>query len=155
DEFTGRLMYGRQWSDGLHQGVEAKEGVRVKEETQTLATITLQNYFKLYDRIAGMTGTAMTEADEFMKIYKLDVGAIPTNPPVNRADHNDRIYKTVEDKYAAIVEEIHDIHWRGRSADPFVMEAALRPLRTIVAERSGDVKPIDDALAKFKGGEGP
>ena len=79
DEFTGRLMEGRQWSDGLHQAVEAKEGVKIKEETQTLATITLQNFFKLYDKICGMTGTAMTEANEFWKIYKLDVVAIPTN----------------------------------------------------------------------------
>src|SRR6266702_3649914 len=112
DEFTGRLMIGRQWSDGLHQAVEAKharEGVKIKEETQTLATITLQNFFKLYERIAGMTGTAMTEADEFMKIYKLDVVSVPTNRPVNRRDYNDRIYKTVEDKYKWIVEEIHDI----------------------------------------------
>ena len=85
DEFTGRLMEGRQWSDGLHQAVEAKEGVKIKEETQTLATITLQNYFKLYDKICGMTGTAMTEASEFWKIYKLDVVAIPTNRPMQRA----------------------------------------------------------------------
>jgi preprotein translocase subunit SecA len=84
DEFTGRLMEGRQWSDGLHQAVEAKEGVKVKEETQTLATITLQNFFKLYDKIAGMTGTAMTEANEFWKIYKLEVVAIPTNRPMRR-----------------------------------------------------------------------
>ena len=84
DEFTGRLMEGRQWSDGLHQAVEAKEGVKIKEETQTLATITLQNFFKLYDKICGMTGTAMTEADEFWKIYKLDVIAIPTNRPLQR-----------------------------------------------------------------------
>ncbi len=84
DEFTGRLMEGRQWSDGLHQAVEAKEGVKIKEETQTLATITLQNYFKLYDKISGMTGTAMTEAAEFWKIYKLDVIAIPTNRPLQR-----------------------------------------------------------------------
>lgn len=154
DEFTGRLMYGRQWSDGLHQAVEAKEGVRVKEETQTLATITLQNYFKLYDRIAGMTGTAMTEADEFMKIYKLDVVAIPTNRPVNRADHNDRIYKTVEDKYNAIVEEIHDIHSRGRSTDPFVMEAALKQLKPVVAEQGKDTKAIENALTVFNGGDG-
>ncbi len=154
DEFTGRLMHGRQWSDGLHQAVEAKEGVRVKEETQTLATITLQNYFKLYERIAGMTGTAMTEADEFMKIYKLDVVAVPTNRPVNRADHNDRIYKTVEDKYGAIVEEIHDVYSKGRSSDPFVMEAALKQLKPIVAAQGGATKGIDDALTVFDGGNG-
>ena len=83
DEFTGRLMAGRQWSDGLHQAVEAKEGVKIKEETQTLATITLQNFFKLYKKLSGMTGTAMTEANEFWKIYKLDVIAIPTNRPLH------------------------------------------------------------------------
>ena len=86
DEFTGRKMAGRQWSDGLHQAVEAKEGVKIKEETQTLATITLQNFFKLYNRICGMTGTAMTEAAEFWKIYKLEVIAIPTNQPLKRTN---------------------------------------------------------------------
>jgi preprotein translocase subunit SecA len=155
DEFTGRLMYGRQWSDGLHQAVEAKEGVRVKEETQTLATITLQNFFKLYDRIAGMTGTAMTEADEFMKIYRLDVVAIPTNRPVNRVDHNDRIYKTIDDKYNAIVEEIHDVHSSGRTSDPWVLQAALRELRPIVASVDGLAARIDRALAEFNDGNGP
>src|SRR5687768_10138962 len=93
DEFTGRLMEGRQWSDGLHQAVEAKEGVEVKEETQTLATITLQNFFKLYDKICGMTGTAMTEAGEFYKIYGLDVIAIPTNRKMKRIEHHDAIYR--------------------------------------------------------------
>ncbi|MBN1943277.1 MAG: preprotein translocase subunit SecA [Phycisphaerae bacterium] len=114
DEFTGRLMEGRQWSDGLHQAVEAKERVQVKEETQTIATITLQNYFKLYGKLAGMTGTAMTEADEFMKIYKLDVAAIPTHRPVNRADHNDLIFGEVEGKYKALVEEINTVSKKGR-----------------------------------------
>ncbi len=114
DEFTGRLMHGRQWSDGLHQAVEAKEGVTVKEETQTLATITLQNFFKLYDQIAGMTGTAATEADEFMKIYKLDVVVIPTNMPCIRDDEEDVIYKTKREKFSAIVEEINRISSEGR-----------------------------------------
>ena len=99
DEFTGRLMEGRQWSDGLHQAVEAKEGVKIKEETQTLATITLQNFFKLYDKICGMTGTAMTEANEFWKIYKLDVVAIPTNRTLQRIESADVIYCTEEEKY--------------------------------------------------------
>ncbi len=94
DEFTGRLMPGRNWSDGLHQAVEAKEGVRIKEENQTLATITLQNFFKLYDKICGMTGTAMTEAGEFWKIYKLDVIAVPTNQPLHRINNPDVIYRT-------------------------------------------------------------
>jgi preprotein translocase subunit SecA len=110
DEFTGRKMPGRQWSDGLHQAVEAKEGVRIKEETQTLATITLQNFFKLYRKISGMTGTAMTEANEFWKIYKLDVIAIPTNRQLQRINYPDVIYRTEREKYQAIVEEIERIH---------------------------------------------
>ncbi|MHC4188059.1 MAG: preprotein translocase subunit SecA [Planctomycetota bacterium] len=114
DEFTGRLMHGRQWSDGLHQAVEAKEAVTVKEETQTLATITLQNFFKLYDQIAGMTGTATTEAEEFMNIYKLDVVVIPTNEPCIRDDREDIIYKSMGEKFDAIVEEINDISLSGR-----------------------------------------
>jgi preprotein translocase subunit SecA len=114
DEFTGRLMHGRQWSDGLHQAVEAKESVTVKEETQTLATITLQNFFKLYDQIAGMTGTAATEAEEFMNIYKLDVVVIPTNEPCIRDDMEDVIYQSMRDKYNAIVDEINEISASGR-----------------------------------------
>src|SRR5205823_10780236 len=110
DEFTGRKMPGRQWSDGLHQSVEAKEGVRIKEETQTLATITLQNFFKLYKKICGMTGTAMTEASEFWKIYKLDVIAIPSNRPLVRTDFADMIYMTEKEKWDAVVEEIERIH---------------------------------------------
>ena len=110
DEFTGRAMPGRNWSDGLHQAVEAKEGVRVKEENQTLATITLQNFFKLYDKIAGMTGTGMTEASEFWKIYKLDVIAIPTNKPLRRLNFTDAIYRTEREKYNAIVQEIERLH---------------------------------------------
>ena len=93
DEFTGRLMIGRQWSDGLHQAVEAKERVKIKEENQTLATITLQNFFKLYKKLAGMTGTAMTEATEFYKVYKLDVIAIPTNRPLTRVNYPDVIFR--------------------------------------------------------------
>ncbi|NUQ61780.1 MAG: SEC-C domain-containing protein [Pirellulales bacterium] len=110
DEFTGRLMPGRNWSDGLHQAVEAKEGVRVKEENQTLATITLQNFFKLYDKICGMTGTAMTEAAEFWKIYHLDVIAIPTNKTLHRVNHPDVIYRSDREKYDAIVDEIERVH---------------------------------------------
>jgi preprotein translocase subunit SecA len=114
DEFTGRLMHGRQWSDGLHQAVEAKENVTVKEESQTLATITLQNFFKLYDQIAGMTGTAATEAEEFLNIYKLEVVVIPTNEPCIRDDSEDVIYKSVQEKFDAIVEQIHEISAAGR-----------------------------------------
>lgn len=117
DEFTGRLMIGRQWSDGLHQAVEAKhvrDGVQIKEETQTLATITLQNFFKLYKKLGGMTGTAMTEADEFWKIYKLDVIAIPTNRPLIRKEQNDIIYRTEKEKWHAVVTEVTEIHKEGR-----------------------------------------
>ncbi len=113
DEFTGRLMEGRQWSDGLHQAVEAKharEGVKIKEETQTLATVTLQNFFKLYEKLAGMTGTAMTEGTEFWKIYKLDVIAIPTNKPLIREDHADVIYMTEKEKWGAIAEEVERLN---------------------------------------------
>lgn len=114
DEFTGRLMHGRQWSDGLHQSVEAKEGVAVKKETQTLATITLQNFFKLYDQISGMTGTAATESEEFMKIYKLEVVVIPTNEPCIRDDMEDVIYKSMGEKFNAILEEINEVSTTGR-----------------------------------------
>ena len=114
DEFTGRLMHGRQWSDGLHQAVEAKEAVSIKEESQTRATITLQNFFKLYDQIAGMTGTAATEAEEFMNIYKLDVVVIPTNKPCIRNDQDDVIYQTIREKFDAIVQEINDVSADGR-----------------------------------------
>ncbi len=110
DEFTGRLMPGRNWSDGLHQAVEAKEGVPVKQENQTLATVTLQNYFKLYDKISGMTGTAMTEASEFWKIYQLDVISVPTNRPLQRASYPDAVYRSEREKYTAIADEIERIH---------------------------------------------
>jgi preprotein translocase subunit SecA len=110
DEFTGRKMPGRRWSDGLHQAVEAKEGVQIDRETQTLATITIQNYFRLYQKLAGMTGTAETEAAEFHDIYKLDVNVIPTNRPVARKDDNDRIYKTRREKYNAVINEIKEHH---------------------------------------------
>src|SRR3954471_8141254 len=102
DEFTGRILEGRRWSEGLHQAVEAKEGVAIQEENQTVATITYQNYFRRYDKLAGMTGTALTEATEFMKIYELQVIAIPTNRPMQRQDKNDQIYKTKDGKWAAV-----------------------------------------------------
>ena len=114
DQNTGRKMIGRQWSDGLHQAVEAKESVPIKQETQTMATITIQNFFKLYDRLAGMTGTADTEATEFYEIYKLDVIVIPTNVPVIRVDHNDVVFLSVKDKWDAIVDEIKAFHDVGR-----------------------------------------
>jgi len=114
DEFTGRMMPGRRWSDGLHQAIEAKEGVKVAEENQTLATITFQNYFRMYKKLAGMTGTADTEAQEFKKIYKLDVMVIPTNMPMIRQDFSDVIYRTQREKYKAVVEEVKECHRRGQ-----------------------------------------
>ncbi len=114
DEFTGRLMQGRQWSDGLHQAVEAKEGVTIKQESQTLATITLQNFFKMYQQLSGMTGTAMTEADEFQNIYNMGVVAIPTNRPIIRDDRDDLVYKTVPEKFNAIVDELFNVSKAGQ-----------------------------------------
>jgi len=114
DEQTGRIMEGRQWSDGLHQAIEAKEHVKVKEATQTFATITLQNYFRMYHKLAGMTGTAVTEAGEFWDIYKLDVVEIPTNRPVIRKDMDDRLYKTAREKYNAVIDEIQEMINQGR-----------------------------------------
>jgi preprotein translocase subunit SecA len=114
DEFTGRMMPGRRWSDGLHQAVEAKHGLRVREENQTLATITFQNFFRLYDKISGMTGTAQTEASEFYKIYKLEVVAIPTNRPLIRFTEPDRIFRTEREKLIAVCAEIEEVHRKGR-----------------------------------------
>jgi preprotein translocase subunit SecA len=114
DEFTGRILEGRRWSEGLHQAVEAKEGVAIQEESQTVATITYQNYFRRYDKLAGMTGTALTEATEFMKIYELQVVEIPTNRPMVRDDKNDQIYKTKDGKWAAVIKEIHDRNSTGQ-----------------------------------------
>jgi preprotein translocase subunit SecA len=114
DEFTGRMMTGRRLSDGLHQAIEAKEGVGIKPENVTLASVTFQNYFRLYEKLAGMTGTAMTEAEEFQEIYRLGVVAVPTNMPVIREDHDDQVYRTAREKYAAIVEEIARAHGEGQ-----------------------------------------
>jgi preprotein translocase subunit SecA len=114
DEFTGRLMPGRRWSDGLHQAIEAKEGVKIASENQTLATITFQNYFRMYNKLAGMTGTADTEAEEFAKIYNLDVLVIPTNQPMVRADNADVIYKTAQAKFKAVLNEIINCHEKGQ-----------------------------------------
>ena len=114
DEFTGRKMPGRRWSDGLHQAVEAKENVTVEEENQTLATITFQNYFRMYEKLAGMTGTAETEAEEFFKIYKLEVMVIPTNKPIQRLDHQDVVYKTERGKFKNVIEELIDCNKRGQ-----------------------------------------
>ncbi|ANN68338.1 preprotein translocase subunit SecA [Bordetella bronchialis] len=114
DEFTGRLMVGRRWSDGLHQAVEAKEGVQIQHENQTLASITFQNYFRMYDKLSGMTGTADTEAYEFQEIYGLETVIIPTNKPMIRKDQNDQVFKTAREKYDAILADIRDCHERGQ-----------------------------------------
>ena len=136
DEFTGRKMEGRQWSDGLHQAVEAKEGVKIKEETQTLATITLQNFFKLYGKLCGMTGTAMTEAGEFWKIYKLDVVAIPTNRKMRRLEHPDVIYRNEREKFLALADEIERINrW-----DALVMKDGEEWVGTIHKETDDSVE---------------
>src|SRR5690606_26299197 len=114
DEFTGRMMPGRRFSEGLHQALEAKEHVKIHPENQTLASITFQNYFRMYDKLAGMTGTALTEAEEFGNIYGLEVSEIPTNLPVARIDEDDEVYRTVEEKYRAIVREIREAHAKGQ-----------------------------------------
>src|SRR5918996_264163 len=114
DEFTGRILEGRRWSEGLHQAIEAKEGVAIREENQTLATITLQNFFRLYDKLSGMTGTALTEATEFMKIYEMPVVPIPTNRPMIRMDQADLIYRTEPAKFDAVVEDIVEKHGKGQ-----------------------------------------
>ncbi|MBM4058884.1 MAG: preprotein translocase subunit SecA, partial [Planctomycetes bacterium] len=135
DEFTGRLMPGRQWSDGLHQSVEAKEGVRIKEESQTLATVTLQNFFKLYKKLAGMTGTAMTEATEFWKIYKLDVIAIPSNRGLQRINNPDVIYRTEREKWVAVADEVERIH----RCDTLALSDGSWKIGTIVRENDAEV----------------
>ena len=114
DEFTGRMMQGRRYSEGLHQALEAKEHVEIQPENQTLASITFQNYFRLYKKLAGMTGTALTEANEFMDIYRLDVMEIPTNRDVDRTDEHDEVYRTVKEKSRAIIAEIADCYRRGQ-----------------------------------------
>ena len=114
DEHTGRLMDGRRWSDGLHQAVEAKEGVEIKRENQTLASITFQNYFRLYTKLSGMTGTADTEAYEFQNIYNLETVIIPTNRPIKRKDYNDQIFRTAEEKYEAVIKDIQACHEKGQ-----------------------------------------
>ena len=114
DSFTGRIMPGRRFSNGLHQAIEAKEGVQIQKETKTLATITFQNFFRMYKKLSGMTGTAMTEAEEFSEIYNLDVVEIPTNKPMIRKDHNDRVYKTLKGKYEAIIRQVEECHAKGQ-----------------------------------------
>ncbi len=114
DEFTGRLMFGRRYSNGLHQAIEAKEGLEVRKESQTLATITLQNYFRNYQKLSGMTGTAKTEEDEFKHIYGMDVIVIPTNKPIARQDLPDSVYRSINGKFNAVIEQIEERHKIGQ-----------------------------------------
>ncbi len=140
DEFTGRILEGRRWSEGLHQAVEAKEGVRIQEENQTLATVTLQNYFRMYDKLAGMTGTALTEATEFMKIYNLPVVQVPTNRPMVRDDMNDQVYKTKDGKWTAVVNEIAA---RNEQAQPVLVGTISVEVSELLSQRLA--KPGDQA----------
>src|SRR6476659_6649955 len=137
DEFTGRILEGRRWSEGLHQAVEAKEGVAIGEENQTLATITLQNYFRLYDKLAGMTGSALTEATEFMKIYKVPVVEVPTNQPMIRADRNDQIFKTKDGKWKAVLEEIMARHEAGQPILVGTVSVEVSELLSEALKRNG------------------
>src|SRR5262245_25614586 len=137
DEFTGRLMPGRRYSEGLHQAIEAKEGVRVEGETQTLATITLQNFFRMYDKLAGMTGTAETEAREFWEIYKLDVSIIPTHKPIRRDDYDDVVYRTKREKYNALIDEIASCHEKGQPSLVGTISVEVSELLSRMLKRRG------------------
>ena len=154
DEFTGRILEGRRWSEGLHQAVEAKEGVAIQEENQTLATITLQNYFRMYDKLAGMTGTALTEANEFMKIYKLSVVAIPTNRPMVRDDRNDQIYKTKEGKWSAVEREIAARHEKGQPVLVGTISVEVSELLSERLRRRGIPHAVLNAKPEFAQREG-
>jgi preprotein translocase subunit SecA len=145
DQHTGRLMPGRRWSDGLHQAVEAKEGVEIERETQTLATITIQNYFRLYQKLAGMTGTAETEASEFFDIYKLGVLVIPTNRPVARKDGHDSVYKTKREKFIAVVKEIKDLHAQGRPALVGTISVETSEMLSRMLKREGLIHSVLNA----------
>jgi preprotein translocase subunit SecA len=145
DENTGRLMTGRRWSDGLHQAVEAKEGVEIERETQTLATITIQNYFRLYQKLAGMTGTAETEASEFFDIYKLGVGVIPTNRVVARKDANDSVYKTRREKYEAALKEIQTVHAQGRPILVGTISVEVSELLSRMLKKTGIIHSVLNA----------
>jgi preprotein translocase subunit SecA len=154
DEFTGRILEGRRWSEGLHQAVEAKEGVRVQEENQTLATITLQNYFRMYDKLAGMTGTALTEATEFMKIYKLPVVQIPTNAPMVRGDRNDQVYKTKDGKWAAVAKEIEERHHAGQPVLVGTISVEVSELLSQSLTKKGIKHTVLNAKPEFAEREG-
>jgi preprotein translocase subunit SecA len=154
DEFTGRILEGRRWSEGLHQAVEAKEGVRVQEENQTLATITLQNYFRMYEKLAGMTGTAITEATEFMKIYKLGVVQIPTNRPMVRDDRNDQVYKTRGGKWAAVVNEIAERHEHEQPVLVGTISVEVSELLSDQLKRKGIAHTVLNAKPEYAEREG-
>jgi preprotein translocase subunit SecA len=154
DEFTGRILEGRRWSEGLHQAVEAKEGVRVQEENQTLATITLQNYFRMYDKLAGMTGTALTEATEFMKIYELPVVQVPTNQPMVRKDQNDQVYKTKDGKWAAVLREIETRHGAGQPVLVGTISVEVSELLSSRLTRKGIKHSVLNAKPEFAEREG-
>ncbi len=158
--YTGRTMPGRRWSDGLHQAIEAKEGVQIDRETQTLATITIQNYFRLYQKLSGMTGTAETEANEFHDIYKLDVVVIPTNRPIARVDLDDIIYKTRREKYNAIVQEIKAAHAKGQPVLVGTIAVESSELLSRMLKREGIVHNVLNAKfvqqeAEIVAGAGP
>jgi preprotein translocase subunit SecA len=154
DEFTGRILEGRRWSEGLHQAVEAKEGVRVQEENQTMATITLQNYFRMYDKLAGMTGTALTEATEFMKIYELPVVQIPTNQPMVRADRNDQVYKTKDGKWSAVAKEIEMRHQTGQPVLVGTISVEVSELLSAQLTKQGVKHSVLNAKPEFAEREG-
>jgi preprotein translocase subunit SecA len=154
DEFTGRILEGRRWSEGLHQAVEAKEGVAVQEENQTVATITYQNYFRRYDKLAGMTGTALTEATEFMKIYKLQVVEVPTNEPMVRADRNDQIYKTKEGKWGAVVREIEARHEKGQPVLVGTVSVEVSELLSEMLKKKGIKHAVLNAKPEYAELEG-
>jgi preprotein translocase subunit SecA len=154
DEFTGRILEGRRWSEGLHQAVEAKEGVPIQEENQTLATITLQNYFRMYDKLAGMTGTAITEATEFMKIYELPVVQIPTNAPMIRADRNDQVYKTKDGKWSAVVKEIETRHEKGQPVLVGTISVEVSELLSDRLKRKGIQHTVLNAKPEYAEREG-
>ncbi len=154
DEFTGRILDGRRWSEGLHQAVEAKEGVSVREENQTLATITLQNYFRMYGKLAGMTGTALTEATEFMKIYKLPVVEIPTNRPMVRADRNDQIFKTRDGKWAAVAREIAERHEKGQPVLVGTISVEVSELLSTELSKRGIAHAVLNAKPEYAEREG-
>ncbi|HKF79284.1 MAG TPA: preprotein translocase subunit SecA [Thermoleophilaceae bacterium] len=154
DEFTGRILEGRRWSEGLHQAVEAKEGVPIQEENQTVATITYQNYFRRYDKLAGMTGTALTEATEFMKIYELQVVEVPTNEPMIRRDHNDQIYKTKEGKWGAVLGEIEYRHMKGQPVLVGTISVEVSELLSERLKRSGIAHTVLNAKPEHAEREG-